>query len=148
MKVTLPGTPGKCSLFQVSGRVKSQDYCFQNGECRDSFHIGGKPASNQYKCLEFCNLEPDCAWFTYFPSTNYCELLQTCTTLDIEACGDCVTGQKDCTPGLNYINHIFIPLSRKPKKQKTLQWRAYTLGSLFFVYFRCHPLITKGSQAS
>jgi hypothetical protein len=78
--------------------VNSNEDCLQIGHCRDSYYIAGEPMADEFECLQFCKSEADCNWFTFFPSTSYCELLKTCTTLDPEICTDCLTGQPDCVP--------------------------------------------------
>ena len=72
--------------------------CFQYGECRDSLHIKGEIVSDEFVCLEMCQSEPECQWLTFFQTTNYCELLKNCQTLDEEVCPDCLTSQRECVP--------------------------------------------------
>ncbi len=37
-----------------------------------------------------------CAWFTYFPKSKYCQLLEGCETLDAISCPECLSGEGGC----------------------------------------------------
>jgi len=78
--------------------------CFNAGECRDSFHLKGDLMTDEFACLEFCQKEIDCGWFTFYLQTNYCELFVNCTYLDSDICPECLSGPQNCTAG----NDVFF----------------------------------------
>ena len=59
------------------------DSCFQPGECVDSYHLSSDYTTDEYECLETCDSQPDCKWFTFFPQLSYCELLHNCSSGDL-----------------------------------------------------------------
>ncbi len=48
-------------------------------------------------CLNLCKNDGDCSWFSFDPQRNVCFLFKDCPSLD-EACQDCVSGEKGCSP--------------------------------------------------
>jgi len=81
-----------------SAQDKTNQECFETGECRNSYLLEFRKTLDKFECLEFCNSNPECAWATYFPSTSYCELLKNCATLDADVCSDCLTTKRECIP--------------------------------------------------
>jgi len=85
-------------LGTASIQLKELDPCFSPGQCQNSEHLDGQFATDEYACLELCNSNPSCQWFTFAPSLNFCELLLDCSTLDSSKCDDCLSGTRDCIP--------------------------------------------------
>jgi hypothetical protein len=77
----------------------ASDNCFQQGQCTDSFHLSSDYLTDEYACLENCNDDPLCAWFTFSPTQSICELLHNCSAIDVPSCPGCLTGETNCTPG-------------------------------------------------
>jgi hypothetical protein len=71
--------------------------CFTPGECTDSYQLTGSIANDQYDCRKRCQSLLNCAWFTYFQKTSYCQLYKNCFLLDLVSCQDCLSGEKDCS---------------------------------------------------
>ena len=82
----------------INGSNSVQSSCFQAGECRDSLYIEGELLSDEFSCLDLCNSDEQCNWFTFFPQLGFCQLFKECTTLDSEACPDCLSGERNCVP--------------------------------------------------
>jgi hypothetical protein len=38
----------------------------------------------------------ECNWFTFYPSINVCQELHNCSSIDVPACPECLTGQSGC----------------------------------------------------
>jgi hypothetical protein len=81
------------SCFSVAGRVQTED-CFQSGECIESFQVDAETVSDEFECLDLCNSNDNCHWFTFFPRLKFCELLSNCSALDAERCPTCLSGEK------------------------------------------------------
>ncbi len=57
-----------CSAFtQASGQQ-----CWLEGACDGGLVIGVSVADSKEGCLQFCQLDPECQWFTYFVSSSIC----------------------------------------------------------------------------
>lgn len=51
---------------------------------------------NEDGCIKACFEIVDCAWYSFFPATSRCHLLETCKTVQ-EDCNDlCTHGDKAC----------------------------------------------------
>ncbi len=85
--------------------LSSTDSCFQPGQCTDSFHLSSDFTTDEYACLDNCNQDPLCNWFTFSPTLSLCELLHNCSYIDAPSCSDCMTGQTGCTPGNKSKKH-------------------------------------------
>ena len=121
--------------------AKLEENCFQVGKCLESYHIAGKVASDEYECLEFCKIESECSWFTFFIADNFCELLKTCTTLDAELCPDCLTGQAECTPDApacwiqGECQGVVEDIENTSSAEECLLLCASSLGCRWFTFF-------------
>ena len=81
------------------------DSCFTPGECLSGITIGGKEVASAAECLQLCTstdgklknkFQRDCiiiyhcilgcAWFTFYPSSNYCNLMDGCDNVSTEEC--------------------------------------------------------------
>ena len=86
------------SGLSLANITSIREDCFQQGECRNSEHVSGHFATDEYDCLQLCNEEPSCQWFTFSPQLTFCELLHDCNILDSIICKDCLSGVRDCSP--------------------------------------------------
>ena len=46
-------------------------------------------------CLDACQSDPECQWFTYNFPTSACFLFSDCELFD-ETCSECISGQRNC----------------------------------------------------
>ncbi len=93
-------------LFASASQILlANDNCFQQGQCTDSFHLSSDYTTDEYACLENCNDDLLCNWFTFSPTQSICELLHNCSAIDVPSCPGCLTGQTDCTPGNRSTKH-------------------------------------------
>ena len=53
--------------------VKGQQ-CWVPGTCDSGLVIEASVTVSKETCLEACQLEPECQWFTYFASSSICTL--------------------------------------------------------------------------
>ncbi len=77
--------------------------CFQPGICYGSF-IYGKHALSPNDCLESCQDDPQCNFFS-FNDEDYCSLTRDCAFVDSSCSGvdKCVYGQRECEPHQEYV---------------------------------------------
>ena len=74
------------------------DQCFQPGECRESATVGVSTITDEFACLDLCQANQDCKWFTFSTLTNLCWLYTDCPVLDVESCQECLSGNRACIP--------------------------------------------------
>ena len=88
-------------LLAYSGEsnASEQDYqCFVPGECMFSQHIEIVVSKDEFQCLESCQNNVNCTWFTFYPDDyGTCQLFASCGKIDDTLCPLCKTGQKECT---------------------------------------------------
>ncbi len=75
----------------------SELQCFVQGQCTGVL-LEGSTVSTSELCLEACQDNDDCQWFTFDSSSSSCYLLETCPLLD-EDCATCVSGHRLCSGG-------------------------------------------------
>lgn len=80
----------------ISSHIHRTDGCFQDGECRESIHLGGLEVRDEYACLDACADDPECKWTTFYGGTGYCQMFSDCTILDNVYCSDCLTASRGC----------------------------------------------------
>ena len=94
------------SLFSVlllvcigASKASGQDYqCFVPGECIFSQHIDILASKDEFQCLELCQNNVNCTWFTFYPDDSAsCQLFATCGSISDTLCPQCITGQKECS---------------------------------------------------
>ena len=71
--------------------------CFTDGECLDSVTVGftGGVSSSQ-ECHEFCQMTPNCNYFTHYKSDDLCFAFLNCNTFSGTGCNDCVSSEVNC----------------------------------------------------
>jgi hypothetical protein len=55
----------------------SSQHCWIEGTCYGGFVTGASVADSKENCLEICQLDPECQWFTFFVSSSICTKLLT-----------------------------------------------------------------------
>jgi hypothetical protein len=67
------------------------------GECQGNVdHV--EEASSQENCLELCQSDDNCHWFTYHSTTSACILYHDCDQVSSE-CNECISGESSCQLG-------------------------------------------------
>ena len=96
----LPGSFFFLLFLVYIGEIKASepDYqCFVPGECIFSQNFDILAAKEEIQCLELCQNNDNCTWFTFYPETNICQLFDSCGSIDDKKCPLCKTGQKECS---------------------------------------------------
>jgi hypothetical protein len=92
--------------------------CFVSGSCVDSTLVAVTEPMDSRICLEDCQNQEGCNWFTYSDRLHFCELFNDCKSLD-QDCSDCVSGEVSCPPyqcdieGICLVNILFLILAEK-----------------------------------
>ena len=71
--------------------------CLVPGECIFSQNFDILAAKEEIQCLEMCQNNANCTWFTFYPETDICQLFVSCGSIDDTYCPLCTTGQKECS---------------------------------------------------
>ena len=81
----------------ISGNKDCSKYtCKEYGLCQGTL-IEVYPYADDYKtCLDHCQDNPECLWFTYFPQGKACVLLASDCSDTLLPCSDCLSGQRQC----------------------------------------------------
>ncbi len=72
--------------------------CFVPGECMQSPYVQDWAVADAQECLEACQEDDACQYFTYYGLEDYCMGLSACVELSIDSCQECYTGNTSC-PG-------------------------------------------------
>ena len=48
--------------------------------------------------FSYCQQDEYCNWFSYDPIGRVCELFESCQSLSVEFCPQCVSGESSCEP--------------------------------------------------
>ena len=67
--------------------------CWVTGQCKEN-PIDAKNGTTAEGCLEFCQSESDCGWFTYNSADSSCSLFKKCD--DLTGCDSCFSGESKC----------------------------------------------------
>ena len=81
----------------ASNASEPEFQCFVPGECIFSQNIDILAAKEEIQCLEMCQNNVNCTWFTFYPETDICQLFVSCGSIDDTYCPLCTTGQKECS---------------------------------------------------
>jgi len=86
----------KCLNCLSSQRECTQDepVCFVEGLCMGTIE-GITSASTPAECLQLCNSDLDCQWFTFESKASNCILFKSCPTID-ESHKECISGERRC----------------------------------------------------
>lgn len=76
--------------------VLAQNSCYIQGQCQDGLELDSKASFSYYQCLEQCQKDLECNFFTYDSDDNLCHLLANCTQVNPVSCPNCYSGEKDC----------------------------------------------------
>ena len=53
---------------------RSKNLPFQTKR-RYSLHLDNEIAEDEFQCLEFCQANPNCTWFSFYPGQQHCQIL-------------------------------------------------------------------------
>ena len=67
--------------------------CWVVGQCKEE-SIAEKNGTSVEECLEFCQSESDCEWFTFNSDDSSCSLFKKCG--DLVGCDTCLSGESKC----------------------------------------------------
>ena len=70
--------------------------CFIPGECTNSQEINILPSLDEFQCLEICQQDANCTWFSFFPDSNFCQMFSSCGSIEDTFCSNCISGQREC----------------------------------------------------
>ena len=84
-----------CS-FVDANILKDDPKCFVPGECTYDQPLVILSIDDEFKCLDRCQVNINCTWFTYNPEATTCRLFHACVIFDEKVCPDCISGQKEC----------------------------------------------------
>ena len=87
-----------CNFLTASNGYKidfDNEDCWTSGACTESPMIGETSADNPLACENFCKMNPDCAWFTYYASTGICTALTGCKLLTADF-PEAISGDSKC----------------------------------------------------
>ena len=81
----------------LSGRPTCSKFseCNINGQCFGNF-VTLTSASTEMECLQNCQANAECEWYSYLAGDQTCTLLKDCLYVD-ETCGDCSSGSRTCS---------------------------------------------------
>ena len=66
--------------------AQSELKCFVPGACEDSVQVGLTITQDEFDCLDLCQEDPTCKWFTFdgLRGEKFCETFDGCNRLDVE----------------------------------------------------------------
>ena len=70
--------------------------CFISGECTNSQGLDILPSRDEFQCLESCQQNANCTWFSFYPNSNLCQLFSICGSTEDTFCPNCISGQRGC----------------------------------------------------
>ena len=80
----------------VSGDQDCPDLeCSVQGSCIGTLVDLIAPVTDAGNCLSVCQSNPNCQWFSFDTSDNFCFLMSDCDEID-ESCASCTSGQRNC----------------------------------------------------
>ena len=96
-------TNGKNVFAEKNFFITTEPICWVTGQCLGNISHIAVQVSTAEQCLESCQQDPECRWFTHFPQDSTCQLMLDCSILD-ESCEDCISGEYSCEikKGTNY----------------------------------------------
>jgi hypothetical protein len=72
----------------------SETVCGESGACFGHF-VASDAVQSEVECLEYCQAEASCQWYSFYRSSLNCVLTEDCPIVD-DACADCTHGEKSC----------------------------------------------------
>ena len=94
MKDSLPFFIFLCLPFWIVF-VRAQE-CNLSAECIDSDVVTEYHTDTAKDCLKACKATPDCAWYTFVESADFCFMFSECKKLSNATCFDCISGEVTC----------------------------------------------------
>ena len=99
---------GACSAFQACDNLDESDVntvsssvnctpCVASGTCQGYLLAPVDVAESAEDCLNLCQAEKDCAWFSFNSELKFCYLFQSCSDLLVDGHEDWVSGEVACS---------------------------------------------------
>ena len=99
---------GACSAFQACDNLGKSDVntvsssvnctpCSVSGTCQGYLLAPVDVAESAEDCLNLCQAEKDCAWFSFNSELKFCYLFQFCSDLLVDGHEDWVSGKVACS---------------------------------------------------
>jgi hypothetical protein len=109
-------------MLSILGLTMGQD-CFVPGGCVNSSFVAVSHPIDSRGCLEDCQNQDGCNWFTYFNPSHICQIFNDCKSLD-QDCTDCVSGEVSCSAYQCDIEGICIVniFSNWGKEDQLINW--------------------------
>ena len=99
---------GACSALQACDSLYWREYntvscsvnctpCGASGTCQGYLLAPVKIAESAEDCLNLCQAEKDCAWFSFNSELKFCYLFQSCSEFLVDGHEDWVSGKGACS---------------------------------------------------
>jgi len=72
------------------------EFCFLEGECIQGLTLGNDDVQNAQECLDLCQDNLNCAYYTYYKDEGLCYIFATCPDLSTDSCEACFSGSEVC----------------------------------------------------
>ncbi len=93
-------TPAQLScllLLVVRAVTCDSPGCFEEGECTESLLLDQVDGvEDEQVCLDLCQENNDCEYFTYYADDGTCMILANCENFSTDTCSNCYSGGKNC----------------------------------------------------
>ncbi len=70
--------------------------CFVDGQCTSSLFVDEWPSDDAQECLEHCQTDKDCQFFTQYDLDSRCVGFANCEEFETDSCQQCYTGEVLC----------------------------------------------------
>ena len=79
--------------------------CWVTGQCKEE-QFATNTTSSSEECLENCQSESECEWFTFNTKESSCSLYRNCSSL--MGCDSCISGNTECRVTSKGIFNFFF----------------------------------------
>ena len=83
------------TLFLPELLLAQEPQCDVPGFCQGPL-VGITIADSKADCIEYCQADSDCQWYSYDPADGACNAFSDCPSLETDACPNCVSGEDEC----------------------------------------------------
>ena len=120
-------------------KVSAPSKCFVAGRCENSQHVDGSFLIDEIKCLDSCNLNAECNWFSFDYESMFCEEFANCSRLDTTS-GLWISGESGCDLPQCWIQGQCLGLAHDQKEvgseDECLNLCKSDLTCSWFTYFK------------
>jgi len=72
------------------------EFCFLEGECAGGLTLGNNAVQNAQECLDECQDNLSCQYYTYYEGEEVCFLFSNCPDVSVDSCDACFSGSQVC----------------------------------------------------